>query len=212
MPLLVGSRRALLSRSLSIPLFVAIATVNNVGATTLVTIPLPAFANGDLLLATIAHGGVSSITPPTGWTLIRNTGSSSRTLSTWWKRADGTVGATAEWTLGASVTNIGTIASYRNVAMPPEVESGSNANSSSLTAPSITTLGARRMLVFGATANAQNITKPTEMTLRFALTNGAIAICVADELREADGATGTRVATTGSAALNAAQLAAFAPT
>lgn len=208
MSLLVGSRRALLGGVGAPPSYADIGSVSNTSGNATVTIPVP--TGGDLFIATIGYTGNGTITGPAGWTLIKTTPqSTSRSVSTWWKSRAASEPASYDWTLGSAVTNIGVMISLAGPSGAPEANDGQGNALTSVTAPSITTLGPNRLLVYSGVANSQAISAPSGMTQRYSVANGAIAVQVATEVAAQSGATGTRSGSIGGNANNAANLAAF---
>ena len=195
---------------------------NNAIATTLV-VPRPAtFATGDLLLASIAIRGSSTISPPAGWTVIRNdlNGTNLRQV-TWWKIATASEPATYTFTFSAGRLSAGAIHAYGGVhpTNPIDVSSGSiNASSTSLTATGVTTTVANDRLVafYSMTTNA-TVTPPAGMTERGEQPGSEstlprmTVIEGSDQALAAAGATGNRVATASAAATSIGQLFALRP-
>ncbi len=195
---------------------------NNAIATTLV-VPRPAtFATGDLLLASIAIRGSSTISPPAGWTVIRNdlNGTNLRQV-TWWKVATASEPATYTFTFSAGRLSSGAIHAYGGVhpTNPIDVSSGSiNASSTSLTATGVTTTVANDRLVafYSMTTNA-TVTPPAGMTERGEQPGSEstlprmTVIEGSDQALAAAGATGNRVATASAAATSIGQLFALRP-
>lgn len=165
---------------------------------------------GDVLLAVAAHqgGSVKNMTPPTGWTAVPNTdwfqGTNAR-IHAWFKVAGPAEPASYTFALVGSgddmsggILDIGSA----NAAAPIDASGGQSngsTSSTSVTAPSITTISSSAMLVFGgACASAGAFTPPTGMTEQWdAATSGTYKVTTetATEQLVAAGPTGTRVAT-----------------
>lgn len=188
----------------------------------------PSAQPGDLLLTSIySRNAVDSV--PSGWTLVRSDidTASAFTLYTYRKFVGSSEASTYTWSVTAQ-DNVGwTVAAFRNVdrGTPVDVSGGqANANSTSATAPSVTTVTADTVLVgvfagdgaSGVETAAVSWTPPGGMTeLVDQGESGAIspkrAITCAYEARSATGATGTRVATASEPVVNVGQLIALRP-
>ncbi len=201
--------------------FRSASSANNATATTLV-IPAPTgVASGDAMLAVVSVRAAPTITPPAGWTLVRQDANASTMRQAVFVRvAGGSEPASYTFNLSSAQSAAGGIVAYSGVdgTTPVEVHGGQlNASSTSITAPSITTTGANRQIVgFFGTPVLTSMTPPGGMTERYdqtvpstntyKVTSGA-----ADENVAAAGATGTRVATAANAAANIGQLVALNP-
>ena len=194
---------------------------DNTTATSLV-IPAPAgVASADVLLAAVSVRGGPTITPPGGWTLVRQdiNGSTMR-QALFVHVAGASEPSSYTFTLSNAQSAAGGIVAYSGVdtADPIDVHGGQlNASSTSITAPSITTTGPDRMLVgFFGTPTLSSMTPPPGMTERYdeavpstntyKVTSGA-----ADGDAASAGATGTRVAIAANSAANIGQLVALRP-
>jgi fibronectin type 3 domain-containing protein len=203
--------------------FRSAATATNTPSTSLV-IPKPAsVVAGDVLLATVDVQGAPAVSAPAGWTLVRTDSSTATTPSVGQTTFVHVVGAsepasyTFTWTgsLGAA----GAILAYSGVdtTSPIDVHSGAVANAAAVTAPSVTTTGAGRMLValFGVSPE-RTITGPAGMTQRHSVVNGAVpgqkaSSLSAEVVQAAAGASGGRTATLSSAGRAVGQLVALRP-
>ncbi len=175
---------------------------------------------GDLLLAAVTIRGTSTITPPAGWTLVRDdVNASNLRQATYWKSATGSEPATWTWTFSGPRLAAGGIHAYSGVhaTTPIDIHGGqANPSGTSLTAPGVTTTVASTRLVafYSMTTNA-TITPPPGMTergeqigtdpTRLTVIEGS------DALQAAAGPTGTRVATASLAGLSIGQLIALRP-
>lgn len=185
---------------------------NNGGASAVVTKPTGC-VDGDLLFA-VVQSISSGIGAPAGWNSIRNTAieSSGYYLRTYWKIASGE-GATFTFT-GASVTEAVVACFTGTTAISPlTVENGqSNASSTNKTAPGVTTPTDHELLVWasGGATGGGAVTPPSGMTEP---TNGEGVVARTSLAYLLDftpaGATGNKVGTGASAAVNAAHLASF---
>jgi hypothetical protein len=172
-------------------------------------IPQPAgLTANDVMIASIAvQPSTATVTPPTGWTLIRRTNQTSATtnsLLVYQKVATGAEPAEYEWSVSGVDFAVGGIQAFFNVdtVTPVNVENG-QATASALThaTPSITTTVPNTMLVTShAYASSSSWTAPGGMTEGFDRANGVAA--AAGETVEGNyqaigtaGAVGTRTAT-----------------
>jgi VCBS repeat-containing protein len=193
----------------------------NTGAATLV-LPRPAgTAVGDVLVAATSMRGAPTITPPAGWTLVRRDAKkTSFSQAIFVHVATGAEPATYTFSLGASVTAVGTIAAYAGVdTAGPVAASGGQVNgkSTTATAPSITPGVANTRLVgfFMATTKttfspAAGMTERAEVVSPGA-TSSKVTGELADEAVASSGGTGARAATIGKSANSIGQLVALRP-
>jgi hypothetical protein len=197
-----------------------VATGSN-AATTSVTVPAPANATGDLLLATVDVRGTPVVSPPAGWTLLRtdSAGTAIR-KATYWRIANASEPASYTWTFNKAQNGVGTILAYDGVSPTAPIEASSgqgNASSTSITAPSVTTESPNSLVVglFGLAKRA-SIAPATGMTERSEIATAAGITPVAtgetaDEFHSQPGPTGPEVATASSGAANIGQLVALTP-
>jgi hypothetical protein len=197
------------------------SSANNPTATTIV-IPKPAgVVAGDAMLAAVAFRGNPTITPPAGWTLVRqDVNGNTHRQSIFVKVAGGAEPASYTFTLSAAQSAAGGIVAYSGVDpnTPVDVHGGQvNAASTSATAPSISTTGPNRMVVtFYATPNLTTFTAPGGMTERYdqqvpAANQYKVTASADDQLVTPSGATGTRVATVANSAASVAGIVALLP-
>ena len=141
------------------------------GVDTSVTVPLPAgIQTDDVIIASVDVRGSTTITPPSGWSLIRLDGNgSTQQKATYMKIASGGEGTSITFGLSRNESAVAGILVYAGVdtADPIEAHSGAINGSSSpnLTAPSIniSTANTRVIALFGAAADA-TIEPPAGMT------------------------------------------------
>lgn len=185
--------------------------------TTSISVNKPAgTVDGDVLVTGLIHGSTATLTPPSGWgAALYASGAfgAGRILTVYSKVASG---EPASWAWGLS-TSVGVVVevcclSGRASATPDASNGQTNASSTSVTAPSISPSNSTDDLVgfFGVDANT-TFTPPGTMTEREDASAAAAnrALELATEVLAASGATGTRVATAGSAGANAGWLGAF---
>ena len=178
-------------------------------------------ASGDVLVAAVDIGlGTTTVTAPSGWTLVRSTTSgSSLTQATYVHVAGTSEPSSYQWRFSSLRMASGVMAAYVgvNTTTPVDVSGGgSSSNSSSDVAPSVTTTVAGDLLigVFGEAANA-SVTPPTGMLEQVEQLAGTGNTRVVTELSDqqlgAAGATGTRTATLSKSGANVGQLIALRP-
>ena len=203
------------------PVFRSASYATNNATVTTLAVPRPAaVTTGDLLLASIAIRGTSTMTAPAGWTLIRNDVSGNNLRhATWWRFAAASDPSSWTWTFSAGRLAAGAIHAYGGVAAsnPIDTSSGSaNASSTSLTATGVTTTAADDLLVafYSMTTNA-TITPPAGMTERGEQAGSApgrtTVLEGSDAALGAAGPTGARVATASRAQTSIGQLIALRP-
>jgi hypothetical protein len=192
----------------------------NVTATTL-SIPAPAGAQpGDVEVMAIAVRGAPRITPPSGWTLVREDANGNTMRQATFTHVVGvSEPASYTWALSVAQSAAGGIIAYGGVrtVSPVEVSGGqANAASTSVTAPSITTAApGRRIVGFFGTGVATTFTAPTGMVERGDVASSAgtykVTLEGADMAQETAGATGSQAAKAVNAAANVGQLLAVSP-
>jgi hypothetical protein len=197
------------------------SSANNTTATTIV-LPKPAgVVSGDAMLAAVAFRGNPTITPPAGWTLVRqDINGNTHRQAIFVRVAGGSEPASFTFTLSSAQSAAGGIVAYSGVDpnTPVDVHGGQvNASSTSATAPSVTTTGPDRMLVaFYATPNLTTFTAPSGMAERYdqqvpAANQYKVTASGHDQEAPGSGATGTRVATVANSAASVGQLVALLP-
>jgi hypothetical protein len=169
---------------------------------------------GDVMIASIAFGlDTPTITPPTGWTLIRRITSSSKTtgfdsMAIYYRVADASDASVSSYYFtisgGASNSWVGAIQSFSGVdtSNPIDVESG-QVTGVGLThaTPSVTTTGTNRLIVTTHAVYAGNLTwtPPAGMTETLDFKGGKVSPGWSVEtnyvLQAAAGATGIKTAT-----------------
>ncbi len=203
------------------PVFRSAAYATNNATNTTLVVPRPAtVTTGDLLLASIAIRGTSTITAPAGWTLIRNdvNGNNLR-HATWWRFAAAGDPASWTWTFSAGRLAAGAIHAYGGVAATNPIDTSSgiaNASSTSLTATGVTTTTADdRLVAFYSMTTSATITPPAGMTERGEQLGSApgrsTVLEGSDAALGAAGPTGARVATASTAQTSIGQLIALRP-
>lgn len=173
---------------------------------------------GDVLITDISFlsgGSISINSVPSGWTLIRrdDTGSGPADVSAalYLKIASASEPASYTWTLSSATYNTGVMIAMRgcNQTEPIDQHSGqSNASSTSVTAPGVTTTtNMDTLLYIGGIVAAVSFTPPSGMTEA----TDANSIEIAYQTGVALGATGNKVATAAGAGINIGQLVALRP-
>ncbi len=164
-------------------------------------------AENDVLVAGIAiRPQTATVTPPSGWTLVRrldNSGGAGNSLLVFTRVAGASEPSSYTWTTSSSTGTVGGIAAFRFVdtSAVVDAESGqTTASSLSHAAPSITTATARTMLVtVHAFSSAATWTSPAGMTEVADVASqaiGAVGISMSMHcvVQTSAGATGTKTA------------------
>jgi hypothetical protein len=177
-------------------------------------------ASGDVLVAAVDIGGTTTVTAPSGWTLVRSTTSGTSLTQAIYVHVAGTSEPSSyQWRFSSARLASAVMAAYIgvNTTTPVDVSSGgSSSNSSSDVAPSVTTTAAGELLigVFGEAANA-SVTPPTgmlEQVEQLAGTgNNRVVVELSDQQLGAAGATGNRTATLNKSGANVGQLITLRP-
>jgi hypothetical protein len=171
--------------------------------------------SGDVLIAGLYVREQPTITPPSGWTLIRQDGKAYSYVHV----AGPAEPASYKWTFPAVHTAAGGIVAYSGVSnvTPVQATSGKvNGKSKSITAPSVTTTQPGSMVVglFGVNQKT-TIAPPSGMTERVDVASTNDVTNATTELAELlvanPSATGGKVATAGIAGGNSGQLIALNP-
>ncbi|MFA4971862.1 MAG: hypothetical protein WC683_04565 [bacterium] len=170
-------------------------------------LPSPVVEN-DFMLATIATfgAGARTITPPSGWTLIRRTtqadlGGYDFDLATYWKVAGDSEPGPYTWLLDSVVYCVGAIVAESGSALLSPIDSeggdsGYGSPASGATAPSIVVTTANSLLLASfATLGAAFTGAPAGMVERFNAAGAVLQIEGSDEVFLGTGATGSRTAT-----------------
>ncbi|MCA8953814.1 MAG: hypothetical protein KDE27_30155, partial [Planctomycetes bacterium] len=182
---------------------------NGAGVTTLTLTTPGATEVDDVLVAVVVVRPASAtITPPSGWTLVRRLDQSSpntNSLAVYHRTATASEPASHAFVFSSSTGTAGGIAAFVGVdpGSPVDVEAGQpTASSLSHTAPSIAPASAGTMLFTAhALASSSAWSPPAGMTEAFEAASGSlgsgggISLCGNWELLAAAGATGTRTAT-----------------
>jgi hypothetical protein len=177
------------------------------GATTL-SLPVPtSVASGNVEIATLSRQGVSTITPPSGWTQIVDTsvGSSLRQTSFW--HIAGASETATSWGFSASTRATGGIVAYSGVDARTIIDAAgqrTGTTGTTATVPSLTATYAGDLIMgLGSFNNQGTLTKATAATSRYsskvATTNGP-ALLDEDVAQVASGASATQPITDSSAA------------
>jgi hypothetical protein len=134
-----------------------------------VTLDIPAFAPGDVMIAAIAMGNTGQaaapvFTPPSGWTLISQVDKGNDSALAMYRHvAANSEPATVTWTFNELMEGVAWISDYVNVSTTTPIDVDSpvliNTTGPGYTAPSVTTSTAGAMLV--VTYAVHGSTKPT---------------------------------------------------
>jgi PQQ enzyme-like repeat protein/putative pyrroloquinoline-quinone-binding quinoprotein len=188
--------------------FVAAASAGAASGTLTINKPTGTLQNHVMIASIGLRPNTATITPPSGWTLVRrvdNANATASSLAVYYKVAGGSEGASYAWTFSTSAGSAGGIQTFSGVdpTTPIDVESGQN-TASSLThaSPSVTTTVARAMIVTSYSfASAATWTPPSGMTEGFDVASIAVPNVAGQSiegdyvLQTAAGATGAKTAT-----------------
>jgi hypothetical protein len=196
----------------------SVSTANNASGATSLTINAPAgITNGDVLVAQVTvRGATTTITPPSGWSLIRRDNTTgSMGVALYYKVVAGTQSTSFGWTFNSQRQASGGIAAYAGVdnATPIDASSGRyNDSTATITASSVTaTVPNDRLVFFASVTTNASVTFPSGMTRQWNVSTSDTTSAMADQPLSSAGATGDRVATSGVNNSNIAQLVALKP-
>ena len=174
----------------------------------------------DVMVASIAvRPQTASLTPPSGWTLVRrvdNAGPTANSLAVYYKVAGASEPGSYAWTVSVGHTGAtGGIQTFTGVdtSTPIDVEAGQNTpNGTAHATPSVTTTVYDTMLVTShGVANADTWTPPSGMTEGFDTLGGTQAAEGNHVTQAAIGATGAKQATSVTADVGNAHILALRP-
>jgi hypothetical protein len=172
-------------------------------------------ASGDVMVAGLFVRDAPLLTPPAGWTLVRQDGSAYSYVHV----AGGSEPSSYQWTFPANHTAAGGIVAYTGVdtVTPIQASTGQeNGKSVNLTAPSATTTKPGTMVIgFFGVMKQTSVTRPGGMKERVDVastndTKNATAE-MAEQLFATPSNTGDKVATAAAAGTNSGQLIALNP-
>jgi hypothetical protein len=201
-----------------------VTTGENGAGSTSVSIAMPTgTVQNDVMIAIMAsRAGTGTITPPSGWTQINTTNSTTTIMSSTFYKVAGSGEAGPYVFSVTSSKAAGIIASYSGVDTTTPIDAqGMQANASNtvMTAPSISPVTSNTWLV-GAYSNATGTTfaAGSSMSLRGQTTSSGggsagtkITVGMQDLSISATGATGTKTMTATSGAINTGHLIALRP-
>lgn len=199
--------------------FRAATSAANAGGSTLVLDRPAGSVAGDVLVASVDVLGAPTITKPAGWTVARSSANGTAMKQVMYYRF---VGASEPlnytWAFSRGTPAAGAISAYVGVASKGPIVAASAASttsSTSLRAPSIdvTVDGVMLVAAFG-TRGATTISPPSEMTERSDVASTAargVSSELSDVLQPQMGATGDKIATSGSPNVGIAQLIGLRP-
>jgi hypothetical protein len=194
--LLLGAGRAEAAVSV-----VAASSAANASGSSSLTINKPGgTASGNVLVATITAAGTGAITPPSGWTVIRDTTTTLRQTSYFHVAGTSEPGSYA-WTLGSAHLASGGIAAYSGVDtnVPVDASATGSGTSGSMTVPSVTTNVASDLViaVVGSTGtwSTNSVTPGASTTERYDVSNAGTESEAADFTQTTAGATPTKTVT-----------------
>lgn len=175
-------------------------------------------AAGQLLLAAISVRGAPTLTPPSGWALVRlDSNGNTMRQAIYARRAGSAEPSSYTWTFSSSQSAAGAVLAFAGVdaVAPIDAHSGSvNGKSKSIKASAVATSAPKtRVLGFFGIAGATSIAPPAGMTERgeaaYASSGYKVTIEVAERTLSASGSTGVQTATANAPTANIGQLVAL---
>ncbi len=180
-------------------------------------IPKPANVQaGDVMLASVAVRSNPTVTAPAGWSLVTTTANGSNLRELAYTRVATTSEPTSyRWGFNQNRAASGAILAYSGVstATPVQAFSGGIGSSSTITAPSATTVTTGAMVVGAfSIANGATVTPPGGMTERGEVASSSkIRTEIADVIQPSAGPTGAKAAVASSSGANVGQLIVLRP-
>ncbi len=201
---IAGSGRALSA----VPSGSAVTTAATYGSRLALSRPATTGSRDVLIASVYARlAGSSTITPPSGWTLIRRdssaSGYSSLTQALYYKVATSAEPSAYTWSVGSQASAAGAIMDFKGIDTTSPVDSHSGAftpRSTSFVAPSVTTTAKNDTVVgFFSTNSTKTLRAPASMAevfnVRWASRTWSLAGEGAGYVQAVAGPTGTKTAT-----------------
>lgn len=191
---------------------------NNAAAT--LTIGVPSVEVGDVLIGSVDFRGQPTVTPPAGWTLIRqdNNGTVIRKATYYHGVTATPEPGSYTWRFSTKPAAVGSILAYSGVSTSAPVMASSgqaNAGSKSVTAPSVTTTGPAVVVGLFGVNKGTALAPPADMVERTEIRSAATVryplTAEAADLIPGVGATGPKVATSTTSGASIGQLVALNP-
>ncbi len=181
--------------------FVAASSAADTGGASSLVIAKPAgVASGQVLVATVTAAGTGAISPPSGWTVIRDTTTTLRQTS--YYHVAGTGEPTSwTWSLGSTRLASGGITAYSGVDsnVPVDASATNSGTSGNATIPSLTTNAAGDTVVapvgYTGTWASNSIAPGGATTERYDVSDAGTESEAADFTQASAGATPTKTAT-----------------
>jgi hypothetical protein len=175
------------------------AATTGSGATSLAVTKPTGVASGDAMLATLTATGSGALTPPAGWTVVKDTtqGAAIRQI-TYYRVAGGSEGASYSWGLGSTRQASGGIIDYSGVNSTAPIDASATASGASgnALAGSVTTSVANDQVIVASGFNINTtVTAPAGTTGQYAIASPSTTTEAADFTQASAGATGTKTAT-----------------
>lgn len=198
--------------------FRSASSAANVTATSVV-VPAPSGrTTGDFLLAAVSTRGAPTITPPSGWTLVRQdvNGTTGR-QAVYSHVATASDPASYTFTLSSSQAGAATVLDYTgaNAAKPVDASGGlvATAASKNVIAPSVTTTASDQLVGFFGVPAATTVTVPAAMAARGTASSTAgtykVTVSAADVADATAGASASYTAVSGASVIGIGQLVAL---
>lgn len=184
----------------AISLVAASSNATTGGGATSLAINKPAgVASGNVMVATLTGTGTGALTPPAGWTVVKDTtqGTASRQI-TYYRVAGGSEGASYSWGLGTTRQASGGIIAYSGVNGTAPIDASATASGASgnAVAGSVTTSAANDEVIIASGFNINTtVTAPAGTTQRYSVPSPSTTNEAADFTLATAGATGSNTAT-----------------
>jgi hypothetical protein len=175
------------------------AATSGSGGTTLAITKPTGVASGHVMIATITATGTGALTPPSGWTVAKDTtqGTAIRQI-TYYRVAGASEGTSYSWGLGTTRQASGGIVDYSGVngTAPIDATGTASGASGNAVAASVTTSVANDQVIVAAGVNTSTtFTPPTGTTERYDVPSPSTTTDTADFVQATAGATGSKTAT-----------------
>ena len=177
--------------------FVAAASASSTTATLTISRPTGT-VSGSVLLATVSGAGTTTISAPTGWTLVQDTISGSLRELTYVKVAGASEPTSYAFTSSGSRNASGGISAYSgvNATVPVDASDEATGASGNATAPAVTSSSANDLVVSAVSvAVLTTVTPASGTTERFDKSSSSTELESADAAQAAAGAGTARTAT-----------------
>lgn len=200
---------------------VAVSSAQGVSVSSLAVSAPAGVKEGDMMIAAVTTRSTPVITPPAGWTLIRDDSvSGTLTQSLYRKAATAAEPEIYQWNFSEPVNAAAVVTAYSGIdtVVPIEDDSGRTDSSADTTvaADSVTVSTANAQIAgFFSIAQDTALAAPESMSereeVRVTAESSSLTVMIADAIEEETGATGTKTADAAQSGVNIGQLVALKP-